>query len=155
LFLFSVCGITQSTQPLPPQTTNGPCSPIFNGSNNTNNCTPQPRTLTKDQISKLSTAIAQIPQGIQVKIGAADSGEAYDYADQIRKALGIERKVGTFISGHFKGILITVTSFSDVATAPAQQLGFALQQAGIPVVAVQEDSVHDHPTEIGIFIGEQ
>jgi hypothetical protein len=37
--LFSAFCAAQSTQPLPNQTTNGSCSPIFNGNNNTENCT--------------------------------------------------------------------------------------------------------------------
>jgi hypothetical protein len=119
------------------------------------NNAPIPRTLTNDQITKLNTAIAQIPEGIQVKIGAADSGESYGYADQIRRALGIKREVGTFIGGHFKGVIVTVTSSSDAAAAPAEQLVISMRKAGIPTVSTQEDSTHDHPGEIGIFVGEQ
>ena len=67
------------------QSNSGGCNQqVVGGNNNTNNCVPQPRILTKEQAIALADAITQVPSGIQVKIGAADSGEAYDYADQIR-----------------------------------------------------------------------
>ncbi len=90
---------------------NGDCQQnIIGGSNNTNNCRPVPRSLTPAQTNDLASAIAKIPSGITVKVGSADSGEARDYAEQIRAALGIEREVGVLFGWHQKGIYIGVFS---------------------------------------------
>jgi hypothetical protein len=45
---------------LPPQTTNGPCSPIFNGSGNVNNCNmpPEGSALTSSERAKFASALS-------------------------------------------------------------------------------------------------
>lgn len=139
------------------QNNSGGCNQqIVGGNGNTNNCIPPERILSKEQIGALSAAVKQVPSNVQVKIGAMDNGEAYRYADQIRQALGIERKVGTFMSSHTKGgIFVTVTSPDDVAFLPAENLAKTMRQAGLPIVDVEQDPVHNHPGEIGLVIGEQ
>jgi hypothetical protein len=138
------------------QSNSGGCNQLsVGGNNNTNNCVPPPRMLTRDQQAALAAAIAQIPDGVQVKVGSADSAESQGYADQIRKALGIQRQVGTLFGWHPKGIYVGVNSRNDVAAVPAQLLASQMKQAGLNIVDVEEDPRHDHPGEIEVIVGEQ
>lgn len=138
------------------QSNSGGCNQqVVGGNGNTNICAPLPRALTGVQGTKLASAIAAIPEGIQVKVGSADSGESRDYAEQIRSAFGIQREVGTLFGWHPKGIFVGVNSNSDAAAIPAQKLASAMKQAGLNIVDIEEDPTHDHPGEIEVIVGEQ
>jgi hypothetical protein len=138
------------------QANSGGCNQqVVGGNGNTNICAVPPRALTELQGKQLASAIGEIPDGIQVKIGSADSGESHDYAEQIRKAFGIQREVGTLFGWHPKGVFVGVNARSDRATAPAQKLAIAMKGAGLNIVDFEEDPTHDHPGEIEVIVGEQ
>jgi hypothetical protein len=68
------------------QTTNGPCSPIFNGSGNTNNCTPPSRHISADFSKSGAEFLSAYPAKIQIIYPSTDA-EAYNYAMEITSML--------------------------------------------------------------------
>jgi hypothetical protein len=128
---------------------------VVGGNNNTTNCAPSARSVTDEQKASIAKDIAELPPGIEVVIGSADSGESHDYAEQIRSASGIQRPVGTMFGWHPKGIYFGVHSEADTATMPARKLAFEMHAVGFNVVHVEVDPTHTHDGEILIAVGEQ
>jgi len=140
LFLFSTIGISQSTQPLPSQTTNGPCSPIFNGSNNTVNCTivTDYGTLRAVQqgnsvvISAVGGRVEPVSFGLifdtEVTLVSSGSGSCMSCGDgRLNDAQGQPSKKTIWLFWRSPALLpdepVTVTFKSD---APAKLEGFVL-----------------------------
>jgi hypothetical protein len=79
LFSLSICAYAPRASSQD-QTTNGPCSPIFNGSNNTNNCdtTPPPRVIPPDYYKQVRDYLAQTPTTVIISV--MGSAESYSFA---------------------------------------------------------------------------
>lgn len=113
-FLFLAISFAQTPQAtLPSQTTNGNCSPIFNGSGNTNNCNtgPTARRLDEKEKLNLSNCLAKHPGTANIA-AIMDSPEANAFASDwldVFKSAGWLIDDGVVHQGMIGGTLWTGT----------------------------------------------
>jgi hypothetical protein len=138
------------------QSNSGGCNQqVVGGNDNTNNCVPPERHLTKHQKDGIKLLASQAPPGCAIEIEAADSSESQVYGAEIHDAAPEKiRPIDWAIGWHPKDVFVQVKSVDDLCATYGLVLNRGIGNLGIPVA---RSGIDEHlPTgTVRIVVGEQ